>query len=95
MGLDGDLITTKLSLGGDATSQTSALGGSREGGLATHNKFEADSSLTRSDYFLNNGDNYSFNGTLFGYMATTCNKVFDRACMTKYRAERYAQSKGK
>jgi len=93
VGLDGDLVTLKLSIGGDATSQTSALGGSREGGLETHNKFEADASLTRSDYYLNNGDNYSFNGTLFNHMATTCNKVFDRECMTKYRAMRYAESK--
>lgn len=95
VGLDGDLITTRLSLGTDATSRTTALGGSAEGGLATHNKFEADSSLTRSDYYLNNGDNYSFNGTLFGYMTTACNKVFDRNCLSKYRMQRYEQSKGK
>lgn len=78
--LDGDLGTTRLTLGKD--------------GLNTHNKFEADSSLTRNDYYLANGDNYNFNGTLFGYMTQTCNKVYDRACMTKYRAQRYQQSLG-
>jgi hypothetical protein len=92
--LDGDLVTMKLSLGGDATSQTSALGGSREGGLATHNKFEADASLTRADYFTNNGDNYRFQGYLFKQMADECNGSFDRACMTRYRKKRYDASRG-
>ena len=50
----GDLVTLKLSIGGDASSQTSSLG-SKEGGLNTHNKFEADSSLTRNDYYTANG----------------------------------------
>jgi len=50
----GDVLTMKLSLGGDATALTSSLG-SKEGGLATHGKFEADASLTRNDYYLANG----------------------------------------
>ena len=65
---DGDIVTEKLSIGCDATTRTSfspALTGS-EPGLDGHNKFEADTSLTRDDYFLGDGDNFSFNGTLFG-----------------------------
>lgn len=54
---DGDIVTEKLSIGCDATTRTSynpALTGS-EPGLDGHNKFEADSSLTRNDYFLGHG----------------------------------------
>jgi len=50
---DGDPVTQKLSIGCDATTRTSysaALTGS-EPGLDGHNKFEADSSLTRNDFF--------------------------------------------
>lgn len=59
---DGDIVTEKLSIGCDATSRTSfnpTLTGS-EPGLDGHNKFEADTSLTRNDYFLANGDDYTF-----------------------------------
>lgn len=51
---DGDLVTQKLSLGCDATTRTSfapLLTGSQPG-LAGHNKFEADTSLTRNDFFV-------------------------------------------
>lgn len=54
---DGDIVTEKLSIGCDATTRTSfnpTLTGS-EPGLAGHNKFEADSSLTRNDYFTHGG----------------------------------------
>jgi hypothetical protein len=54
---DGDLVTEKLSIGCDATTRTSfspLLTGS-EPGLDGHNKFEADTSLTRNDFFLGNG----------------------------------------
>lgn len=50
--VSGDPITQKLSIGCDATSRTSVnpvLTGS-EPGLDGHNKFEADTSLTRNDY---------------------------------------------
>jgi len=101
--LDGDIVTTRMSIGGDATALT-ALGGElqgatlgRQGGLVTHNTFEADSSLTRNDVYLANGDNYSFNGTLFGMMTQTCQQtsggLYDRACMTKYREQRYYESR--
>jgi hypothetical protein len=34
-------------------------------------RFEGDTSLTRNDYYLANGDDHTFNGTLFQYMTTT------------------------
>lgn len=99
--LDGDIITTKLSIGGDATALTSVAGslanvvGAEEGGLIVHNTFEADTSLTRNDVFLADGDNYSFNA-LFGAMKAVCDStssgVFDETCMTKYRHNRYQDS---
>jgi len=91
---DGDLVTEKLSIGCDATTRTSispVLTGS-EPGLDGHNKFEADTSLTRDDYFLGDGDNFSFNGTLFGMMQDTCQGNFNRANLAKYRYQRYQQS---
>lgn len=90
---DGDIVTGKLSIGCDATSRTSfnpALTGS-EPGLNGHNKFEADSSLTRDDFFPD-GDNYSFNGTLFGMMDDTCDSFFDINGLSKFREERWIQS---
>ena len=92
---DGDPVTQKLSIGCDATSRTStspALTGD-EPGLDGHNKFEADTSLTRNDYFLANGDNFDFNGTLFGMMQDTCQGNFDRDNLALYRYNRFQQSK--
>lgn len=56
-------------------------------------KFEADTSLTRNGYFLANGDDYTFNKTLFGMMQATCKGNFNRDNLTLYRSQRYAQSK--
>ncbi|KAK3064254.1 hypothetical protein LTS18_008829 [Coniosporium uncinatum] len=92
---DGDLVTEKLSIGCDATTRTSfnpTLTGS-EPGLDGHNKFEADSSLTRNDFFLGNGDNFSFNGTLFKMMADTTGNNFDLKGLAQYRLQRYNQSR--
>ncbi|KAJ9143264.1 Cloroperoxidase [Coniochaeta hoffmannii] len=92
---DGDIYTRKLSIGCDATTRTSinpVLTGS-EPGLDRHNKFEADSSLTRNDYFLAGGDNFNFNGTLFGMMTATTGGIFDLAGLGKYRFDRYQQSR--
>lgn len=65
---DGDLLgTKKLSIGCDATSRTAGPLGAALGdelGLDGHNHFESDTSLTRNDYFLDNGDNYSWNATV-------------------------------
>lgn len=92
--LDGDVITEKLAIGCDATSRTSATGDllGEELGLDGHNKFESDTSLTRDHYFLGDGDNYDFNGTLFENMLSTCNNLFDRDHIAKYRFQRYGQS---
>ncbi|KAK5117240.1 hypothetical protein LTR62_005857 [Meristemomyces frigidus] len=91
---DGDIVTEKLSIGCDATTRTSinpTLTGS-EPGLDGHNKFEADSSLTRNDFFLDNGDDFTFNGTLFGMMDATTGGNFDRAGLSTYRYQRWHQS---
>ncbi|KAL9116549.1 MAG: hypothetical protein Q9187_006925 [Circinaria calcarea] len=92
--MDGDIVTQKLSIGCDATSRTSATGSllGRQLGLNGHNKFEGDTSLTRNDYFLAAGDNYSFNGTLFGMMQSTCQGNFNRDNLALYRYQRYQQS---
>ena len=89
-----DASLTILRSGCDATSRTSfnpALTGS-EPGLDGHNKFEADTSLTRNDYFTHGGDNFSFNGTLFKMMDDTCQSNFDRAGLSLYRKQRWEQS---
>lgn len=100
--LDGDIITTKMSIGGDATALTATGGaaqsaiGAKEGGLIVHNTFEADTSLTRNDVFPAKGDNYNFNATLFQQMKSVCGTtsggLFDIACMTQYRYDRYQDS---
>ncbi|KAI7362138.1 Cloroperoxidase, partial [Hortaea werneckii] len=92
---DGDVVTKKLSIGCDATSRTSfapLLTGS-EPGLDGHNKFEADTSLTRNDFFTGDGDNFRFNGTLFGMMNDACDGNFNRENLGHYRADRWRQSK--
>ncbi|KAI9662911.1 MAG: hypothetical protein M1821_007958 [Bathelium mastoideum] len=92
---DGDWVTAKLSIGCDATTRTSVnptLTGSQPG-LDGHNKFEADTSLTRDDYFLGNGDDFSFNGTLFGMMAETTGGNFDLDGLGLFRFQRYQQSR--
>ena len=91
---DGDLVTEKLSIGCDATSRTSsapALTGS-EPGLDGHNKFEADSSLTRNDFFTGKGDNYNFNGTLFKQMTDTTGGNYDLQGLAQYRYDRWHAS---
>lgn len=92
---DGDIVTQKLSIGCDATTRTSfnpLLTGS-EPGLDGHNKFEADSSLTRNDFFTHGGDNFSFNRTLFDMMTQTTGGNFNREGLSKYRLQRYEQSR--
>ncbi|CZR67509.1 uncharacterized protein PAC_17408 [Phialocephala subalpina] len=92
---DGDVLTTKVSIGCDATTRTAnplSIHGS-EPGLDGHNKFEGDVSLTRDDYFLGKGDNFNFNGTLFGMMAETTNGTFDFNGLAEYRYNRYVQSR--
>ncbi|KAF2821794.1 Cloroperoxidase [Ophiobolus disseminans] len=97
--LDGDVVTTKLSIGCDATERTSVdptgtLG--HEPDLNAHNKFEGDSSLTRRDYFLNNGDAFTFQGDMFADMYRVANatssELFDRDTISVYRSQRYNAS---
>lgn len=90
--LDGDNLSTKLSLGCDATSRTSTLGLGQEPGLNGHNKFEADTSLTRSDYFLANGNNYALNSSLYTEMLSYCNGNCGLQELSKYRAQRWLES---
>lgn len=65
-------------------------------GLNGHNKFEGDTSLTRNDYFLANGDDYSFNGSLFAEMKSYADSVsggkFDINALAAYRSKRYDES---
>ncbi|GIZ42141.1 hypothetical protein CKM354_000542000 [Cercospora kikuchii] len=96
VGLDGDLIgTTKLSIGCDANSRTVTPGNvlADELGLNGHNHFEADTSLTRNDYFLANGDNYRWNATLFTQMMSYCQGNCNLEHLALYRELRYNQSK--
>ena len=51
-----------------------------------------DTSLSRDDYFLGDGDNFSFNGTLFGMMTETTGGLYNRDNLAKYRYQRYQQS---
>lgn len=93
----GDITTGKLSIGCDATSRTALLPilGSQPG-LNGHNKFEGDTSLTRNDFFTANGDNFSFNGTLFASMKSVADRVsggnFDFNALAAYRSQRYDES---
>lgn len=52
-----------------------------------------DTSLTRNDFFLGKGDNYDFNGTLFGMMTQTTGGNFDLNGLADYRLQRYQQSR--
>jgi len=93
----GDIATGKLSIGCDATSRTALLPLlGKQPGLNGHDKFESDTSLTRNDYYIANGDNYSFNSTLFANMIKVADRVsggnFDRNAMAAYRAQRYDES---
>lgn len=49
--------------------------------------------MTRNDYFTNDGDNFSFNGTLFGMMTDTTGGLYNRENLSKYRLQRYEQSR--
>ena len=56
-------------------------------------KFEADTSLTRNDYYFASGDDYIYNDTLFASMQSTCQWNFNRDNLALYRYQRYQQSK--
>ncbi|KAF2765366.1 Cloroperoxidase [Teratosphaeria nubilosa] len=91
---DGDIVNEKLSIGCDATNFTSfdpTLTGS-EPGLDGHNKFEADASLSRNDFFTHDGDDFSYNQTLFDMMSETTDNSPTQQSLAKYRQRRYQES---
>ena len=91
---DGDVLSQKLSIGCDATSRTALLPllSQKEPGLAGHNKFESDTSLTRNDYFTHGGDDFTFNATLFSMMTDVTGGDYNLENLAQYRYERYQQS---
>ncbi|CAD6591759.1 MAG: hypothetical protein ASARMPREDX12_005409 [Alectoria sarmentosa] len=95
IGLTGDPVTTKMSIGCDATNRTSAvepplLG--EELGVDAHNKFESDTSLSRSDFFFQTPNDFTFNGTLFELMFKTVGGNFSLPQMVDIMGVRYKQS---
>ncbi|KAF6217672.1 hypothetical protein HO133_006774 [Letharia lupina] len=104
VGLDGDPITEKMSIGCDATSRTSLTGSllGAEGGLDSHNKFEGDASLTRADFFF--GDDHTFNETYFAELTALAYKggdktdvinsySFNQTVVAQHQFNRYQNSK--
>ena len=96
--LDGDITTGRISIGCDATPRTAVdptgtLGS--EPGLDGHNRFEGDTSLTRDDFFYY-GDDFTFNGTLFGTMNEFAQQygggLFNREAIAAYRSKRWDDS---
>ncbi|KAI7469716.1 Cloroperoxidase [Hortaea werneckii] len=85
---DGDPLTQTMSIGCAGGLPKSGTG------LQTHNKFEVDASLARTDYALSpTGDAYTVNGTLFGEMIDTCaDQKFSLECMAKYNKQRFNES---
>ncbi|CAF0978072.1 unnamed protein product [Didymodactylos carnosus] len=92
----GNPETGKFSIG-HSSDETGAFMGIIPGGLNEHNTLELDASLTRNDYDLANGDNWSFNGTLYGMMhevaKETSNGLYTIEAIAAYRRKRYQQSR--
>jgi hypothetical protein len=91
--LDGDIVSGKLSIGKESTAVPGIL--NTPYGLNAHNKFEGDTSLTRNDFYLANGDNYKFNGTLYKMMHDVVQQydgLYNGPAMSVYRYQRYNQS---
>lgn len=91
---DGDIVSRKFSIGCDATNRTAAapLVAGSQPGLNGHNNFEADASMGRDDFFLNEGDNYNLNGTKFGMMVEATEGQFNISGLSRYRHQRWHQS---
>lgn len=91
---DGDVVSQKFSIGCDATSRTAAveLVAGSQPGLNGHNNFEADASMGRDDFYLNEGDNYRLNGTKFGMMVEATEGMFNKSGLSHYRYQRWHQS---
>lgn len=105
--LDGEVATQQVSIGGPVNGTNplgplgSLLGPGQGGGLGldAHLRFEGDTSLTRQDYWLNNGDDYSFDGQMYADMQTYANKygngTYNNAAMSYYRKARYDDSRAR
>ncbi|CAF1003345.1 unnamed protein product [Adineta steineri] len=92
--LDGDIITGKLSIGRQSSKVPGIL--TTPSGLNSHNRFEGDASLTRNDIFLANGDDFTFNSTLFEMMyneSLNNDGLFNAETLSQFRYDRYQQSK--
>lgn len=91
---DGDTITQRFSIGCDATDRTAGiklLAGSQPG-LNGHGSFEVDASISRNDYFTNEGDNFSLDGSLFAQMVESTGGNFTKSAISKLKHERWHQS---
>jgi hypothetical protein len=64
--MDGELLTQTWSIGGPQPASTlGGLLGKPQGISYSHNKYKGDTSIGRSDDYLNNGDAHSLNVTRF------------------------------
>ncbi|KAL9587742.1 MAG: hypothetical protein Q9212_000034 [Teloschistes hypoglaucus] len=91
----GNLLGKELGLNGHGVSSVTDMFAQDQvhDSMASHlPKFEQDTSLTRNDFFLASGDDYTFNSTLFASMASTCANRFDRDGLALYRYQRYQSS---
>lgn len=92
---DGDVISQKFSIGCDATDRTASvklLSGAQPG-LNGHGNFEVDASMSRDDYFLNEGDVATLNGSLFSQMVEISGGDFTQSHISKMKHTRWQQSK--
>jgi hypothetical protein len=93
---DGDVLTQRFSIGCDATSRTAAIdlgliSGSQPG-LNGHGNFEVDASMSRDDYFMNEGDVFTVNGSLFKQMVDITEGKFTKPGISKLKHTRWVQS---
>lgn len=98
----GDILTQQMSIGG-ADDRVGLLGGALNGifgtpsGITGHGKFnEGDASATRLDFYLNDGDNYSFQPDLFKQMhqvALEHGGTYNVDTIKEHFKNRYAASK--
>jgi len=91
---DGDTISQRFSIGCDATSRTSSIPlvtGSQPG-LNGHGNFEVDASMSRRDYFLNEGDVFTLDPKLFAQMVETTGGDFTTSHISKLKHQRWHES---
>ena len=63
--------------------------------IPSKQKFEADTSLSRSDFFFQAPDDFTFNATLFAQMDEVTQGNFDLPNMVKFMGMRYDDSKAR